>query len=184
MNCSGISNEMRNQFNEKIRLRKERRQGHKVEVDFHQNIAHKVVDLQQKTQEVVEELVPRLNHSTSQINALTQRVIQCLQEELQFPGTERIELFQKIQKQFKETLLHVKEDLESEKRQKEELLNMLSTLRQKLKDAPKLPFSGVLHEAGERASYRVATGRQMPGREEQIGRQSARIEQITKQNKI
>ena len=175
MSCVGVSR--RERFNEKILLRKQHRQGVDVEAAFAKNLAQKVSDLQQKTQKVVEELVPRLQLSTREIESLTEKVVQT---QVELTGTEQIGILQTAQKTLRETLLQALADLETEKRGKMELLHMLSTLRKKVEDAPAFAFSNSLHEAGNRISHRVATGKQMSGPEDHMGRQRARMEQVLK----
>lgn len=180
MSCAGVFNQRRERFNEKILLRQQRRQGVDVEAAFPKNLAQKVSDLQQKTHEVVGVLIPRLQNSTAEIDSLTEKVVENLKDEVQLTGTEQMGILQTVKKKLRETLLQALADLEAEKRAKMELLNMLSTLRKKAENAPAFAFSSSLHEAGNRISHRVGTGKQMSGPEDHMGRLRARMEQVLK----
>lgn len=165
MNSANRS-ERRRAFQETLQLMSLRHQGVPAAEAPRQNSHENLQELYEKTQEVVEELLARLQISDVQIAALSEKLVSVLDtESLQNNNTamhRQVQSLQSIQKGLKSSLEEIQGELEAEKKHKADLVHMLAELRQKLKEHSGSRLENFMYQGGERISYRIATGNPYP----------------------
>lgn len=151
---------------ERKQLMAERLAGRSIQPHVQARLQENVQTIQERAQEMLDEMGARLQESQQQTEALQKRIaasmpVEEMQQDIQ-AKMERVAQLTSNKCYYRDVLQRVSADLAVEKEESKKLEEMLAALREKIKNSSSVPFKNFLEEVAERGSNRFGHGTPVP----------------------
>lgn len=151
---------------ERKQLMAERLAGRSIQPYVQARLQENVQIIQERAQEMLDEMGARLQESQLQTEALQKRIaasmpVEEMKQDIQ-AKEQRVAQLTTNKDNYRNILKHVSEDLAAEKEESKKLEEMLAALREKIKNSSSVPFKNFLEEVAERGSNRIGHGTPVP----------------------